>query len=272
MFDTIIHKWLRIPYLLHTEIVQAPKKPKATVLLIHGLGSSSEVWNKVKTLFPEDMRVVTVDLLGFGKSPRPDWAEYDAYRQAQSVTHTCRIRGLRKGAIVVGHSMGGIVAVELAKHSAALAKSLILCSPPFYKLDHSKKSRLPSREKVLIDIYHTIHKHPERFAKVAAKAIKYKLIDKSYRLGDETLPSYINALQAAIINQTALQDAAELSLPIDIIHGSLDPVVVKSNLKYLARISENVTLTHVRAGHEINGVMSKALIAKINEHVAIEPI
>jgi pimeloyl-ACP methyl ester carboxylesterase len=251
------------------ELVQAPKRPKATILLIHGLGSSSEVWNKIKDQFPEDLRVVTVDLLGFGKSPKPDWAEYDAYRQAQSVIHTYRLRRLGKRAIVVGHSMGGIVAVEIAKHYPALARSLILCSPPFYKLDLAKKSRLPSREKVLIDIYHTINKHPERFAKVAARAVKYKLIDKSYRLGEETLPSYVNALQAAIINQSALRDAAELRIPIDIIHGSLDPVVVRSNLKYLADVSKNVTLSHVRAGHEINAVMTRTLITKIKDHAGI---
>lgn len=266
MFDRFLHKWLKIPYLLHMEVVRRPKKPKATILLIHGLGSSSEVWNKIADQFPQDLKVVTIDLLGFGESPRPAWAEYDAKRQARSVIYSYRMRRFSSKAIIVGHSMGGIVAVEIAKHNPKMAKSLILCSPPFYKLD-PQVSRLPRREKVLIDMYRTIHKHPEQFARIAATAIKYKLIDKSYRLESETLPSYINALQAAIINQSALHDAAKLDLPIEIIHGAFDPVVVRANLKFLASVSDHLTLTHVRAGHEINSSMAKTLVAKIKQQV-----
>lgn len=266
MLDRLIHKWLGIPYILHMKVVRHPKKPKATFLLIHGLGSSSAVWDKIFNQFPNEARVITVDLLGFGKSPKPEWLEYNAKLQARSVMFTYKLHRLRYKAIVVGHSMGGIVAVEIAKHYPKVTKSLILCSPPFYKLESLKPDKQSRREKVLIDIYQTIHKHPERFAKVASMAIKYKLIDDSYRLEKETLPSYVNALQAAIVNQTALRDALQLQVPVDIIHGSFDPVVVRANLKYLARLSDTTTLTHVRAGHEINKVMAHTLITKMRLH------
>lgn len=266
MLDRLIHKWLGMPYMLHMEVVRRPKKPRATFLLIHGLGSSSKVWDKIADQFPHDVRVITVDLLGFGKSPRPAWLEYDAKLQARSVMFTYRFHGYRYRATVVGHSMGGIVAVEIAKHYPKITRSLILCSPPFYKLESLKPDKQSKREKILLDIYGTIHRHPERFAKVASVAIKYKLIDDSYRLEKETLPSYINALQAAIVNQTALRDALGLTLPVDIIHGSRDPVVVRANLKYLARLSPTTILTHVRAGHEINRVMANMLIAKMKVH------
>lgn len=266
MVDKLIHKWLRVPYRLHMEVVQRPKKPAATVLLIHGIGSSSVIWQDIIPLLPDNVRIVTVDLLGFGRSPKPEGVIYDAKRQAQSVAYSFRRKGLRKPAVIVGHSLGSLVAVEIAKRHPKIARSLILCSPPFYKLTGGKKLLL-RKEKVLLRIYKVIHNHPERFVSITALAAKYKLINSSYVLEDESILAYAGALEASIVNQTSLQDAMRLKLPITVIHGSLDPVVVRANLSYLVKQRPQTTLTHVRAGHEIKGKMIPLLVSKIDEHV-----
>ena len=44
---------------------------KKTLVLVHGLGASSERWTQVIPLFSEYFRVVIPDLIGFGKSDKP---------------------------------------------------------------------------------------------------------------------------------------------------------------------------------------------------------
>jgi len=82
------------------------------VILIHGLGASHQDWRDVAPVLATEHRVLTPDLRGFGHSQhlpgpyRPDVMANDvlALMDAQAVEH----------AHVVGHSMGGAVAVELA--------------------------------------------------------------------------------------------------------------------------------------------------------------
>lgn len=216
---------------------------------------------------PNNVKIVTVDLLGFGRSPKPEGVVYDVRRQAQSIRYSYRRKGLHKPVIIVGHSLGALVAVELAKQYPKMTRSLVLCSPPFYKLDKTNKSLLPGREKVLLDIYKVIHDYPERFANITTRAAKYRLIDSSYVLEGESVWTYAGALEASIVNQTSLKDALSLKLPVDIIHGSLDPVVVRTNLTYVAKHNPHIRLSHVRAGHEVKGKMVPLLISKLKGHV-----
>jgi len=106
MQDRLIHRWLHIPYALHTRVINAKVKPIATVLFIHGMGNSGRAWNKVIDKLPNDIRVVTIDLLGFGQSPRPAWAVYSAKTQARSVLATLLRLRLQGPVIIVGHSLG----------------------------------------------------------------------------------------------------------------------------------------------------------------------
>jgi pimeloyl-ACP methyl ester carboxylesterase len=265
MFDLLIHSWLRVPYALHTHVTGARVKPVATVLFIHGIGNSGRVWNPVIEKLPKDVRVVTIDLLGFGKSPQPSWIVYSAQTQARSVLATYLKLRLHGQVIIVGHSLGSLVAVEIAKRYPLLVRSLVLCSPPFYQLYDDEKRLLPRSDKILKNIYKTAQKHPEQFLQVATIAMRYKLINAIFSVTKENIDSYMGALEATIINQTSFADARKLQLPIDILHGTLDPVVVVRNLKQLAREQSNVTLTQVIASHEIKGLFIAATVKAVEK-------
>ena len=70
MFDRFIHRWLRIPYVLNLHYFSHPSRPKATILLIHGLGTSWQTWKPLEPYLPKDTRVIAIDMLGFGNSPK----------------------------------------------------------------------------------------------------------------------------------------------------------------------------------------------------------
>ena len=85
MFETLWHRYMRVPYTLHVYRQSSVPKPRATLVFLHGIGNAGKTWDEVSMLLPDDVNIVVVDLLGFGDSPQPDWAAYDAKTQARSL-------------------------------------------------------------------------------------------------------------------------------------------------------------------------------------------
>jgi pimeloyl-ACP methyl ester carboxylesterase len=91
----------------------------APLLLIHGFGASSETWSGIAEPLSLHFRVVTIDLMGFGKSSKPTGASYALEDQAKGVLRVISDLGLND-VTLVGHSMGGGVALLMALELLAL--------------------------------------------------------------------------------------------------------------------------------------------------------
>lgn len=256
IFALVIHKWLRIPYSLHIRSSHRTKHARATVVLVHGLGSTGKMWAPVTRRLPRYLNFVSIDLLGFGKSPSPYWETYDASLQARSLRTTLVRHGFTGPVIMVGHSLGALVAIEYAKRYPKSTQSLILCSPPIYR--HDDEAPKVSPEKLLRSFYEKLLRSPKLLLRLYNFGRTTK-IDPSLELSKENLEMFIASLRASIINQTAIDDVAQLRMPVTVIHGLLDPLVIRSNLVQLTRRSPNITLTIVAASHPLN----KAYIDKI---------
>lgn len=260
-----LHRYLRMPYRLNVQYVHRVKKPRATIIFIHGIGSSGAEWQEVVRRLPDSVSVVTIDLLGFGQSPKPEWARYDAVEQARSVIATLLRQPITGRVTIVGHSLGALVAVEVAKRYPLLVSSLVLCSPPFYNPDRAGK--LPNADRILQNLFNQVERNQEYFLKFAAMAIKYKLVNPAFSVTKETLPSYIQTLKASIISQSAFNDVQTIKRPITIIYGSLDPLVIDRNLKEIAKANPSVTLSKILVGHEIIGRFVPAVVKEITKHI-----
>lgn len=95
------------------------------IVLIHGYTGSIRWWDRVIPRLARRHRVVAVDLLGHGGSDKPRDG-YSIPHQARLVARALTARGV-SGATVVGHSMGGSVAVALAAdHPKAVERLLVL--------------------------------------------------------------------------------------------------------------------------------------------------
>jgi len=265
--DTVLHRWLKIPYTLHVTEFLSPKRPKATFILIHGIGNSAKAWEEVIPLLPKNIRVIGIDLLGFGKSPKPIWAKYNAKTQARSVGATLLKLRLFQQPTIVGHSLGGLVAVEVAKRYPLLIKQLVLCSPPFYKPTEEKR-RLLQRDEILKDLYRRMQKYPQTLESLSPLVVKLKLAASAFDVNATNSGAYVEALESSIINQTSLADAAKLKLPISVLYGTLDPVVIGANIRSLEKRNENVEVKKITTGHEIKGRYVKFIAKEINQLVA----
>jgi len=92
------------------------------LMLIHGLGSSSRDWEKQVPVFATSYRVITLDLRGHGRSDKPP-GPYSIGMFAEDTA--ALIRELEVAPVhIVGISMGGMVAFELAVRYPELLCSL----------------------------------------------------------------------------------------------------------------------------------------------------
>jgi 3-oxoadipate enol-lactonase len=94
------------------------------VLLLHGLGSSGDDWAPQVPTLASRYRVLTVDLPGHHRSPRPAGA-LSISRMADAIDELLERLAIER-AHVVGLSLGGAVALALALHAPHRVRSLVL--------------------------------------------------------------------------------------------------------------------------------------------------
>jgi pimeloyl-ACP methyl ester carboxylesterase len=96
------------------------------VLLIHGITGNARQWDQVAPLLAERYTVVAPDLLGHGDSDKPR-GDYSLGAYAASVRDLLVLLGHRR-ATVVGHSLGGGIAMQFAYEYPPFAERLVLVS------------------------------------------------------------------------------------------------------------------------------------------------
>lgn len=113
------------------------------VLLLHGLGATKASFLDTAAALSRDHRVHALDLPGFGSSSKPAVAPYDARWFARVVLGAMDELGVER-AHVVGNSMGGRVAIEVALTDPARVSALALLCPAvaFVRRDWHRLVRL----------------------------------------------------------------------------------------------------------------------------------
>ena len=100
---------------------------KKTLVLIHGLGASSERWQYVLPLFSTDFHVVVPDLIGFGYSDKP-MVDYTIDFLSNFLENFLIALDIEHASII-GSSLGGQIAVEYASSHSDSVEKLVLVSP-----------------------------------------------------------------------------------------------------------------------------------------------
>ena len=265
MLDKFIHKTLKRPYNLSVQYHSRSGEP---IVFLHGIASSRITWRHVLPLLIPKYQCITVDLLGFGDSPKPDWKNYNLDDHVEAVAHAIKKMRLKSTPMVVGHSMGSLIAARLAKKHPELVNSLVLCSMPLYINDQLAKS-LDTYSKTdkfknnaYFNIYQAIAARPDETLKNASRVVKITGKDTSFRLDKETWLPFQNSLINSIENQTTFNDIKSLKLPITIIYGRFDILVLSKYYKLLQKNHKNISVYKINGHHEITAGYAKN-IAKI---------
>jgi pimeloyl-ACP methyl ester carboxylesterase len=120
------------------------------LLLVHGMGGSSASWSGVIPLLAAKYRVIAPDLLGHGESDKPR-GDYSVGAFAVLLRDLLDALGVRR-VTVVGHSLGGGIAMQFAHQHRQYCKRMVLISSGGFGGDVGRLLRLlslPGSELVL---------------------------------------------------------------------------------------------------------------------------
>jgi pimeloyl-ACP methyl ester carboxylesterase len=127
--------WRSIDWRTHQRWENVGGRPVNTIQLgsgpplvfVHGLSGCWPNFLEQMAVFAADHRVVALDLPGFGHSPG-EAGEVSMHGYAQLLEELLAQLGLER-ATIVGNSMGGLIAAELAASSPSRVERLVLVSP-----------------------------------------------------------------------------------------------------------------------------------------------
>ncbi|KAF0902348.1 hypothetical protein E2562_016199 [Oryza meyeriana var. granulata] len=138
----VCHSWSAASRSSHLYVhVQAPTTASGVetedVVFIHGFISSSVFWTE--TVFPAfstaargRYRMFAVDLLGFGRSPKPADSLYTLREHVEMIERSVLQRYRLRKFHVVAHSLGSVLALALAVKYPDAVESLTLLAPPYF--------------------------------------------------------------------------------------------------------------------------------------------
>lgn len=122
------------PMVLSCTIVDRAANPKGTIVAFHGVSDNGAALADIGARWGEQWRVVLVDSLGHGLSPRfsPQQLQAPFQSALQAAAETVRVEASQSigGQVVLfGHSMGGAIAAGVARDHPQLVRAVVLEDP-----------------------------------------------------------------------------------------------------------------------------------------------
>ncbi len=127
------------------------------LVFIHGYGASIYSWRKNLPVLSKYYRVCALDLLGFGFSDKPLNGDYSVNSYMELIVQFMDALKIKK-AILVGHSLGGGIAVLTALKYPARVKGLILIDAEAYAISPPLMLRVAQLPIITSFIHHLIGK------------------------------------------------------------------------------------------------------------------
>ncbi|HSH18383.1 MAG TPA: alpha/beta hydrolase [Candidatus Saccharimonadales bacterium] len=244
--DLLWHKYLRRPYKLHT-YDHGGEGP--VIILLHGLASSSANWTPFIPLLKHKYRCITIDLVGFGDSPKPQWYQYTMDEHIRDIRRTIHALKLKEPFTLVGHSLGSLIATRYARLLPRHVARLVLLSPPVYApLDSISSRSARQRTSLYLRAYRFIRTHPRVTPQNVLRLTRIVPFLKFIVLNEATWVPFIRSLEQCIENQTIIEDIVAVEAPVDIFYGVFDEVVIPYNVRQLASLRD-VQLHPMKVNH-----------------------
>jgi len=191
------------------------------IVLLHGLGSSCDDWQLQIPTFSAQFRVLACDLRGHGQSPKPR-SSYKIPILAHDVL--AWLDSLGVGVChLVGLSLGGMVAAEIASHHANRLQSLVICNSIAEFQSRSWHLRKQYLQRLLLS-----HLFP---LKTSAQVLGWRLfpkpeqaqlreiLQKKWQLNHR--PSYLAVLRG-LYGWSTLSNLHQATCPTLILHAEYD--------------------------------------------------
>ena len=126
------YSWNFLNYPIHTISANPDdNSEKIAILLIHGFGASTDHWRFNIPVLSSKYEVHAIDLLGFGKSPKPSDVDYSgSLWKNQVIAYVKEV--IQKPTIIVGNSLGGYAALAAGAELNELSAGVVLLNAAGY--------------------------------------------------------------------------------------------------------------------------------------------
>ena len=167
------------------------------LLLIHGLGSSSQDWEMQLPEFSSHFQVISIDLRGHGRSGKPP-GPYSVPLLAEDTARLISELGL-ESVHILGISLGGMVAFQLTLDHPELVRSLVIVNSVPELIAHNFKDRIDYWKRLLIVRLFGLEKMGQVLAERFFIEPKHKDLREIFiqRWAENYKPSYLASLKAA---------------------------------------------------------------------------
>ncbi len=230
------------------------------ILLLHGLVASGLYWGGAFDRLADHHRLVVPDLLGFGRSPRPDHG-YGPDDHVDAVRACLDDLGVDEPVVIGAHSLGGLIAIRLAFTDPERIDAVVAFGPPLYPDPAAARAHvtatspmgrlfvLPGRSAENACRWVCDHRrlaarlavltHPGLPPEIAADAVQH------------TWSSYSQTLQQVILAAEGSTWLERISCPVHLVAGHHDPVVDHGHLRRLGDAHNNIELTERTGRHDL---------------------
>jgi pimeloyl-ACP methyl ester carboxylesterase len=114
---------------------------REAVVLLHGLGSARSTWDPIVRVLTNWWRVLAFDQRGHGESSHASGTYLLDHYVSDAIAFCERVAA--QPAVLVGHSLGGVVAASVARTRPDLVRGLLLEDPPLYRGEPEEAANNP---------------------------------------------------------------------------------------------------------------------------------
>jgi pimeloyl-ACP methyl ester carboxylesterase len=239
------------------------------LVFIHGWAGDHTIFTPQFAHFSQTHRTIAVDLRGHGQSDKPE-QNYTIAGFADDIAWLCAHLGVTKP-VIVGHSMGGNIALELAARHPDLPAAIILLDTVVFPLPGLKENALLPVEAALRGPgYRQAIRQAISglFLPTDDQACKTRLMERA-----ATMPQHValSAFQNHLITYDASAFAAACKVPVGYI-AATNPMADLAQLRSLC--PQLVTSQLMQAGHfapliapdQVNAMIEGFLASNVASH------
>ncbi len=169
----------------------------------------------------------------------------------KSIHYTIKRLRLKKPFILIGHSLGALLAARYVYKYPRQVRRVLLLSPPVYVHPKMQDSRLARhRTSAYLKAYRFIRTHKRITPMNVSKLARILPLPKSLIINEHTWLPFVRSLEHCIENQTILNDVMHIKQPIDIFYGVFDQLIIPQNI-LLLNISSTISLHQLKVDHNI---------------------
>ena len=209
----------------NTKISYTDSGAGSAIVLLHGFLENKKMWQDYVTLFSEKHRIITIDLLGHGKSEPLGYVH--SMEENANVVHEVLQHLKIEKATILGHSMGGYVGLAFAELFPKSIQKLVLLNSTSREDSAEKKLNRTRAIKAVKQNY--VGFVSLAIANLFSENNRTRLADKIENVKTEALKTPLQGIIASLEGMKIRKDRESLLqqnlFPVLLILGKKDPVL-----------------------------------------------